>query len=158
MARTLAVAALSAFAWIAAAQTATPTPYSPNPFTPGNVVVLRLGDASFTAATATAGYPLPVYLDEVVSATGALVRSVPLPISSCALAVGSTNVTNLWLYDSDGLPQLSDNGQVCTWARLGAGQCERNRSAELRECRVSLRAPSFPFLSTSSSCATRARR
>lgn len=110
--RSLAAALAAAVAWNAAAQSPSPSPYAAVPFSAGNFVVLRLGDASFNAATAATGYPAPVYLDELTPA-GAFVRSVPLPVSSCALASGSSTSGTLWNFDSDGVPQLSDNGQVC---------------------------------------------
>ena len=94
-------------------QTPSPSAYSPSAFNAGNVVVLRLGDPSYNARSAAIGYPLPVYLDELAVGTGALVRSVPLPMASCVLGTGGAST---WFYDTDGFPQLSDNGQVRDWS------------------------------------------
>ena len=46
-------------------------------FTPGNLVVLRVGDGSGTLSSAAT----PVFLDELTP-SGALVRSVPLPTAT----------------------------------------------------------------------------
>ena len=106
---------LIASAATALAQSTTPTATAspPVPFGVGNVVVMRLGDATYNARAAAIGYPLPVYLDELAVGTGALVRSVPLPMASCVLGTGGAST---WYYDTDGFPQLSDNGQVRVWS------------------------------------------
>ena len=57
---------------------------------------------------------MPVYLDEISTSnltSGAIVNTLALPYSSCALASGKPSTAPFWWYDSDGWPQLSDNGQ-----------------------------------------------
>ena len=60
---------------------------------------------------------MPVYLDEISTAntaSGTLTRSIALPFTTtagCVLASGKPTVAPFWWYDSDGWPQLSDNGQ-----------------------------------------------
>ena len=113
---------LIASAATALAQSTTPTATAspPVPFGVGNVVILRLGDATHNATAAAVGMPMPVYLDELTPA-GALVRTLPLPTSTCALASGKPTAAPFWWYDTDGWPQLSDNGQV----RRGWGMATR---------------------------------
>lgn len=48
------------------------------PFTPGNLIVVRVGDGSTPLTAATA----PVFLEERSPATGALLRAIPLPIAA----------------------------------------------------------------------------
>ena len=110
----------------------TPSPYSPVAFAPGNIVVLRLGDSSYNASAAAVGFPMPVYLDEVSATTGTLVRTIPLPFATCALGTGKPTAAPFWWYDTDGWPQLSDNGQVRSLAGRGdtpGGWRERHRPA-----------------------------
>ena len=96
--------------------TSTPAAYVPTPFVPGNVVILRLGDATHNASSAGTGIPMPLYLDEVAAATGTLVRTIPLPFSMCTLASGRPQSAPFWWFDGDGWPQLSDNGQFIMFA------------------------------------------
>lgn len=114
MARVAALISVVAALFVpsAVAVTATPSPYVAVPFQASSVAVVRLGDASYNAATATVGFAMPVYVDEISTTTGALVRSVPLPMSSCTLGTGQNSAPPYWNYDTDGFPQLSDNGQV----------------------------------------------
>ena len=131
---------LIASAATALAQSTTPTATAspPVPFGVGNVVILRLGDATHNATAAAVGMPMPVYLDELTPA-GALVRTLPLPTSTCALASGKPTAAPFWWYDTDGWPQLSDNGQVrrgwapghCCTRRAYRGQCLHTASKPL---------------------------
>src|SRR5262245_1238485 len=61
----------------------------PAPFTPGDLVILRFGDANGGAA-----YPgtAPIYLDEYTTA-GVLVQSVPMPTSGNVGLVGNQPIT-----------------------------------------------------------------
>ena len=55
-----------------------PTVSSGVPFTPGNLIVVRVGDGSTPLTTATA----PVFLEERSPATGAVLRTIPLPTAA----------------------------------------------------------------------------
>ena len=85
-------------------------------FAPTSIAILRLG--SGTEST-TPGTALPVYFDEVLPSTGAVLQSVLY--SGTALGAGSPACTlpapgasgSSWLYDADGIPTNSYNG--ITW-------------------------------------------
>jgi hypothetical protein len=63
-----------------------------DPFTPGDLVVVRVGDGS-----SLSGVTAPVFLDEFNPSSGALVQSVAMPItasgSNRAFTLGGTNTT-----------------------------------------------------------------
>ena len=63
------------------------------PFTPGNVVALRLGSASFPFAAAQgSGRTVPAFLDEF-SPSGALVQTLALPAAAAAAPPGGARLT-----------------------------------------------------------------
>ena len=90
-------------------------------FAPSSLAVMRLGSGS---ESTTPGTALPVYFDEVSTATGAVLSSVLYTgnmATQCTLpAPGASNST--WLYDSDGVPASSLNGisWPCYPAAVGA--------------------------------------
>src|SRR5262245_10500634 len=73
------------------------------PFTPGNLVVVRVGDGTGTLGTAAA----PTFLLECTT-TGTLVQTIPLPT-----AVSGSNhiLTNAGNATSEGFLTLSSNGR-----------------------------------------------
>jgi len=78
--------------------------FSQTAFTPGNIVVLRIGDGSGTLTSAAT----PVFLDEYSTLTGQLVQSVTMPT---AVNGNNRRLTLSGTATSEGGLTLSPNGQ-----------------------------------------------
>ncbi|WP_424188191.1 ExeM/NucH family extracellular endonuclease [Actinokineospora sp. G85] len=83
-------------------------PAAAAPFSPGNVVVLRVGAGTGALSSAAA----PVFLDEYTAA-GALVRTIPLPTSTSG---GGRRLTTSGSATSEGALSLSQDGRYLTLA------------------------------------------
>src|SRR5690349_24931066 len=81
-------------------------------FTPGDIVVVRLGDG----ATALSGTAAPVFLDEYTP-SGTLVQTIPLPTSA---AGANKRLTMSGSATTEGALALSDDGIYHTLAGYGA--------------------------------------
>jgi hypothetical protein len=120
----------SAAATPSATQTACPT-LPPMPSLPARVLtVVRLGDSTRSAVTATTGTALPVYID-IYATNGTRLGSRPLQTRSngcgqaCTLAVGKLGSTSVdWFWDTEGLPSTSADGRFvvlpCHTSNIGA--------------------------------------
>src|SRR5262245_52851483 len=80
-------------------------------FTPGNVVVVRVGDGSATLSNASTA----VFLDEY-SPSGTLVQTIVMPT---AVAGSNNPLTNSGTATSEGYLNLSINGQYLIQAGYG---------------------------------------
>ena len=80
-----------------------------------NLIVVRLGDASHNAVTATAGAAQPVYLDEYAPGptSATLVQSIALSTSLCTLGNGAAGTYNDWA--KEGFPSISGNGLLVSF-------------------------------------------
>lgn len=99
--------ALGLLAWLGSAQT-----LHASGFTPGNLVVVRVGDGTATLTNASTA----VFLDEYTSA-GAFVQSVALPTS---VAGNQYPLTNSGVATSEGYLNLSDDGRYLVQAGYSA--------------------------------------
>ncbi|MFC4243049.1 DUF3616 domain-containing protein [Gryllotalpicola reticulitermitis] len=95
--------ALGALAAAALTATAAAPAHAATAFTPGDVVVYRVGDGS----TSLSGTTSPVYLDEY-SPTGTLVQSIPMPTTDAGTEHALTASGSA---TSEGLLTLSGDGQ-----------------------------------------------
>lgn len=94
---------------LAAAATAALTTSALAAFTPGSVVLVRVGDGTGTVPFDANRYSQPVFLDEYNASTGTLIASHAMP------STGSTAITLTARDDDhDGHLNLSDNGKYLT--------------------------------------------
>ena len=100
-----------------------PTPAHAAAIQWSNLLVVRLGDATHNAVTATAGAAQPVYLDEYAPGptSAALVQSIALSVTQCTLGGGAAGSYNDWA--KEGFPSISGNGLLVSFGcyRVGLG-------------------------------------
>jgi hypothetical protein len=95
------------------------------------LTVVRVGDATRSAATATAGTALPVYID-ILALNGTRLGTRPLTTrgstacgQACTLSAGKLGSTSTsWFWDTEGLPSTSVDGRFvvlpCHTSPVGA--------------------------------------